>query len=50
MNKRLPLWRCPKCDEQIRTAGTEVAHRCTQNKNRMTNFERVKDEPVEIPH
>jgi hypothetical protein len=37
-------FRCPHCKHECKARGTEVAHRCTWNKNRMTAYQEVTDE------
>lgn len=35
-------WKCPKCDMDITAIASEVTHRCPNNKNQYTQFEKVE--------
>ena len=37
------IFRCPKCSQQTEGRFEEVAHRCPNNRNRMTNFKKVDE-------
>jgi len=38
-------WRCPKCKQEgtFHKSISEVAHKCTYNKNKTTEWERVNE-------
>jgi len=36
---KLPVWRCPKCKQEIQALATEVTHRCPSNKNLLVQWE-----------
>ena len=36
------LWRCPRCLEEAEVLASEVAHRCTLNRNRITPWEQIR--------
>jgi hypothetical protein len=37
-------WRCPKCGDVVYALAKEVARACPHNKNKVTNYEEVKDD------
>jgi predicted RNA-binding Zn-ribbon protein involved in translation (DUF1610 family) len=37
----MKTWICPKCSAEVKANAKEVAHKCPNNKNKMTNFEEI---------